>query len=149
MIIAFCGHAQFDRTEECEQKILSFLEEKAGDQRVEMYLGGYGDFDNFAYDCCKKYQRTHSEVSLLLITPYMTPEYQKNHLAYQRLRYDGIIYPEIEDKLPKYAISYRNKWMVEKADYVIAYIDHDWGGAYQTYQHAKRKGKLVFNLGKL
>ncbi|MBQ7948860.1 MAG: hypothetical protein IJ284_03770 [Clostridia bacterium] len=149
MIVTFCGHAQFHKTEEYEQKILAFLEEKVGDQPADIYLGGYGGFDSFANDCCKKYKETHPKVSLLFITPYMAVEYQKNHLDYQQTRYDGIIYPEIEDKPKRFAISYRNKWMVEKSDYVVAYINHDWGGAYTTYKHAKRKGKYIFNLGKI
>lgn len=149
MIVTFCGHAHFSKSEEYEQKMLAFLEEKVGDRSADMYLGGYGDFDSFAYDCCKRYKETHPKVSLLFITPYMTVEYQQNHLEYQKTRYDDIIYPEIENKLPRLAISYRNKWMVEKADYVVAYVNHDWGGAYTTYKHAKRKGKFIFNFGKL
>ena len=39
-----------------------------------------------------------------------------------------------------------DKWMIEKADLVVAYITHDWGGAYQSYRHAKRKGKKIENL---
>ena len=111
-----------------------------------MYLGGYGGFDNFAYDCCKKFKETHSKVSLVFVTPYLTAEYQKNHLNYQKTRYDAIIYPEIENKPPRYAITYRNKYMVEKADFVVAYITHDWGGAYKTYQYAKSKKKPIFNV---
>ena len=63
--------------------------------------------------------------------------------------YDAIVYPEIEDKPLKFAISYRNKWMAEQADLVIAYVNHNSGGAWQTYQHAKRKKKTIINLGKL
>ena len=146
MIITFCGHARFHKSEEYEKKLLVFLEEKIGDQSAEMYLGGYGEFDSFAYDCCKKYQKTHPNISLVLITPYLTIDYQCNHLHYQKARYDSILYPEIEDKPKRYAITYRNKYMVEKADYVVAYVSHDWGGAYTTYKHAKRKGKEIFNL---
>lgn len=146
MIITFCGHSQFTRTAEYEQKILAFLEEKVGDKPADFYLGGYGSFDAFAYDCCKKYKATHPDASLIFITPYMTVEYQKNHLDYQKKRYDDIIYPEIEDKPPRFAITYRNRWMVEQADYVICGINHDWGGAYKTYQHAKRKKKHIFNV---
>ena len=36
--------------------------------------------------------------------------------------------------------------MVDKADYIICFVDHDWGGAYQTYKYAKRKGKKILNL---
>ena len=146
MIVTFCGHARFSKSEEHEQQILAFLEEKIGDQPADMYLGGYGSFDSFAYDCCKKYKETHPSVSLVFVTPYMTIDYQKNHLNYQNARYDSILYPEIEDKPKRYAITYRNKYMVEKADYVVAYVLHNWGGAYTTYQHAKRKGKKLFNL---
>ena len=147
MIVTFCGHSRFSKSEEYEQKILAFLEEKVGDRHADMYLGGYGSFDNFAYDCCKKYKETHTNISLVLVTPYLTIDYQKNHLDYQKARYDSILYPEIEDKPKRYAITYRNKYMVEMADYVVAYVSHNWGGAYTTYKHAKRKGKEIFNLG--
>ena len=147
MIITFCGHAEFIKTEEYENKILDFLEDRIGYSSAEVYLGGYGGFDNFAYDCWKKYKQTHPNLSLVFITPYMTVEYQKSHLEYQRTRYDDIIYPEIEDKPKRFAISYRNKWMVERADLVVAFVEHAWGGAYATYKYAKRKGKFVFNIG--
>ncbi|MBE6601361.1 MAG: hypothetical protein E7637_02495 [Ruminococcaceae bacterium] len=146
MIVTFCGHAHFSKSEEYERKILTFLKEKVGDQPADMFLGGYGAFDSFAYDCCKKYKGTHPNISLVFVTPYLSVEYQKNHLYYQQTRYDSILYPEIEDKPPRFAIIYRNRWMIEQADYVICGITHDWGGAYQTYQYAKRKKKHIFNV---
>ncbi len=146
MIVTFCGHAHFSKTEAYERQVLAFLEEKVGDRLAEMYLGGYGEFDDFAYACCKKYKETHPKLSLVFVTPYLTPAYRCNHLEHQQTRYDAILYPEIEDKPPRFAIIYRNRYMVEKADYVIAYICHDWGGAYTTYRYAKRKGKEIFNL---
>ena len=146
MIVTFCGHAKFQRTEKYERKILTFLEEKVADRPADMYLGDYGEFDGFAYDCCKKFKETHPTVSLVFVTPYLTVQYQKNHLEYQKTRYDSIIYPEIEDKPLRFAISYRNKWMVKKADYIVCGIEHDWGGAYQTYQYAKKQKKPIFNV---
>ena len=146
MIVTFCGHSQFSKSKEYEQKILAFLEEKVGDAPASFYLGGYGDFDSFAYECCKSYKEAHPNVSLIFITPYITVEYQKNHLNYRKKRYDDIIYPEIEGKPLKFAISYRNQWMVEQADYVVCGITHDWGGAYKTYPYAKRKKKPIFNV---
>ena len=53
---------------------------------------------------------------------------------------------KLKKKPLKFAISYRNKYMVETADYVIAYVSRAFGGAYMTYRHAKRKGKEIFNL---
>ena len=146
MIVTFCGHSQYTETGEDEQKILSLLTEIIGDHHAELYLGGYGSFDSFARTCGKKYQETHPNTRLIFVTPYITIDYQKNHLDYNKDLYDEILYPNLEDKPLKFAISYRNKWMVEQADYVIAYITHDWGGAYQTYRHAQRKKKPLFNI---
>lgn len=146
MIVTFCGHSKFLSNKEYEKRIIDFLEETVGDISADMYLGGYGEFDEFAYRCCKKYKDTHPNISLIFITPYITVEYQKNHLDAYKKKYDAIIYPEIEDKPLKYAISYRNKWMVEKADYIVCGILYEFGGAYKTYQHAKRKNKKIINI---
>ena len=46
----------------------------------------------------------------------------------------------------KLAIIYRNRYMVDEANYVIAYVSHKFGGAYATYQYAKRKKKEIYNV---
>ena len=146
MIVTFFGHAQFPKSDEYRQKIVEFLDEQVGDQAADLYLGGYGEFDAFARKCGRKFQETHPRTQLIFVTPYITPEYQKNHLAYKQDLYDGILYAGLEDVPQRFAISRRNKWMAEQADCVIAYIDHAWGGAYQTYLYAKRRGKYIFNI---
>ena len=105
MIVTFCGHKKFCKSKEYEQKILACLEEKVGHQSADMYLGGYGEFDNFAYKCCKKYKETHPNISLVFVTPYLTLDYQRNHLGDKERNYDFIIYPEIEDKPKRFAIT--------------------------------------------
>ena len=84
MIVTFCGHSDFVQTQEYEGKILDFLEEKIGDAPAELYLGGYGSFDAFARRCGKKFQETHPNTKLIFITPYITIDYQKNHLDYNK-----------------------------------------------------------------
>ena len=146
MIITFCGHSQFRRSKDLEQRMFKLLEDKIGNEAADIYLGEYGNFDSFAYDCCKKYKQTHENISLFFITPYMTPEYQKNHLTHQSKRFDSIIYPPIEVVPLKFAILYRNRYMVDMSDCVIAYVNHNRGGAYQMYKYAKKKNKKIFNL---
>ena len=146
MIITFCGHSDYVGKQEDEEKILSLLTDLIGDSHAELYLGGYGSFDLFARACGKKYQQTHPNTTLIFVTAYITPSYQKTHLEYDKKLYDEIIYPELENVPPKFAISHRNKWMVERADYVIAYISRPFGGAYQTYKHAERKKKALVNI---
>lgn len=110
------------------------------------FSGGYGAFDSFALFVGKEFKKTHPNTSLVFVTPYITIEYQKNHLEYLKTMYDDIIYPELEKVPLKFAISHRNKWMVEKADIVVAYVLHASSGAYKTYKYARTKGKEIFNL---
>ena len=146
MIITFCGHASYTPRVGDEERLLSLLDEIVGDSSAELYLGGYGAFDAFARRCGGKYQDTHPATRLVFVTPYMTEEYQKSHLEPIKHIYDAIVYPPIENVPLRFAISHRNKWMAEQADVVVAYITHEFGGAYGTYKHAKRKRKTIFNL---
>ena len=130
MIITFCGHASYVQKDGDEAAMLSLLEELIGDDPAELYLGGYGGFDAFAHRCGRKYKETHPNARLIFVTPYMTEAYQKSHLEPVKPLYDAIVYPPIESAPFRFAISYRNKWMVEQADVLIAYVIHEFGGAY-------------------
>ncbi len=46
----------------------------------------------------------------------------------------------------KFAINYRNKWMIDRSDYVITYVKYIVGGAAQFQEYAKKKNKIVINL---
>ena len=46
----------------------------------------------------------------------------------------------------KAAIKKRNRWMVDQADKILAYIYRDFGGAFDTVKYAFRMGKPVLNL---
>ena len=149
MVVTFCGHSSFIKTPRLEEELLRLLEEWVGEAPADFLLGGYGGFDAFAYQCCKQYQKEHSKTKLIFVTPYMTESYQINHLSYEQGFYDEIVYPPIEDKPKRFAILYRNQWMVEAADLVIAYVQYSCGGAYQTYRYAQRKKRVLINLAEL
>ena len=56
--------------------------------------------------------------------------------------FDGTIYPDIENVPPRFAIIKRNEWMVKQSDFMIAYVNYPWGGAYKTLQYAERKKNI-------
>ena len=145
MIITFCGHSDYRRRVEDEERIFAFLEELAGNEPLELYLGGYGGFDSFALKCGEVYQKLHPNVKLVWVTPYLDPKHRKNP-DIEIQRYDEIVYPGLEQIPPRFAISHRNRWMVEQADAVIAFVSHEWGGAYKMLFYAKRKGRRILNL---
>ncbi len=48
----------------------------------------------------------------------------------------------------KAAIGRRNRWLVDCADWVIAFVYRDFGGAAKTVQYALQQGEKVINLAK-
>ncbi len=56
------------------------------------------------------------------------------------------IYPPIENTPPRFAILKRNEWMMTNADVIIAYVTHNYGGAYKSLEVAKRKKKKIINI---
>ena len=145
MIITFCGHSNYVQNAHDKEKILNILEIEVGDVPCEVFIGGYGGFDAFAFQCVKEFKKSHSNVKLSLIIPYL----KKRKDFSQTEGFDSIIYPDLEHVPPRYAISHRNRWMIEQADVVISCVSHQYGGAYAMYLAAKQKAKKIYNLGLL
>lgn len=59
---------------------------------------------------------------------------------------DTLLPDGIERIHPRYAIDWRNQWMLRQADYVIAYVTHEWGGAAKFVQKAIAQKKRVVLL---
>ena len=71
MVIVFCGHSNYIQNTNDETNILHVLEVEAGNTPCEIFLGGYGRFDDFALLCAKKFKQRHPNAKLILITPYL------------------------------------------------------------------------------
>lgn len=72
------------------------------------------------------------------------------YLPTEKNKYDNLtntIYPEGLETVPKrFAISWRNKWMIQQSDVVVTYVTHSFGGAAQFKDVAKRMNKLTIEL---
>lgn len=146
MIVTFCGHRDFQETDDVKGRLMSILATLAdSNETLICYTGGYGSFDRFAARCVKDAQTTAETIRNCLIVPYLTASLQKE-LKEREGFFDEVIYPALENVPPKYAILRCNEWMVERADLVIGYITHNFGGAARTWKYAKRKGIPLINL---
>ena len=140
------GHADFVISNLIREKIWKILCDSARQEKVELLFGGYGAFDHFAFMCGKDFKAFYPQTKLIFVTPYMLTT---EELKEKQKQYDEMIYPPIEEVPPKFAISARNRWMSNRADIIVAYVNHAWGGAYQAYRYAIGKGKQIFQLGKI
>lgn len=146
MVIAFCGHSSYVSSEADRKRLLSILEQQTKGEPCDFYLGEYGGFDRFAYDCAKEFKHWQKEARLVFVTPYHPSLIPVERIAFLRERFDEILYPELECTKPRFALSHRNRWMADHADLIIAYVSHRYGGAYSMYRRAVGRGKAVFNM---
>ena len=137
--VTFFGHK--DTPKEIEPTLRSTLIDLIENNNVKVfYVGNNGNFDTMVRhqleDLSHIYPITYSVVLAYLPT-------EKN-------KYDDLthtIYPEGLETVPKrFAISWRNKWMLRQADTVVTYVTHSFGGAAQFKEQAEKQGKNVINL---
>lgn len=124
MNVTFCGHAQVVQTEEVAEWLCTITQGLIEQGATTFYLGGYGAFDNLAASVLRAQKRRYPQVELILVLAYL-------ETAKDISGYDGTVYPSLESVPRRFAISHRNRWMVDAADAVVAYVLHDWGDAAQ------------------
>lgn len=117
----------------------------ANDSDFAFYTGGMGEFDSKCSAAVRKAKRTHPEkdIKLFLIEPYMKTEINESKDYYEAFFDDVLVPIELAEVHYKKAITQRNKWMIDRSDYLIAFVHRDFGGAYETMKYARRKGSIV------
>lgn len=98
-----------------------------------------------AKNCAKQYKISHPNARIIFVTPYLN-KWLDERKDYIEKEYDEILYPELEQTPLKFAISKRNEWMVKQADYVFAYVNTHYGGAYNALLFAAKHNKPYMNL---
>lgn len=138
-ICSFCGHGGISYSIEVQEKVKDTIEALITDGVDTFLLGGYGNFDIMAARTVYNLKSKYPHIKSILVVPYLNRTYNTDY-------YDETEYPAIENVPMRFAIVKRNEWMVNKADVVIAYVEHDWGGAYKTYDYAIKKKKQLINI---
>lgn len=142
MTCCFFGHKDapssiYDKLEEAIEKIIS------EDDVTEFLIGNQGKFDSMALKALRHMKEKCPYISYNVVLAYMPTE----KVEWNPYEFGETMLPEgIESIHPRYAISWRNKWMVNETDIVIAYITHSWGGAARYTEMAAKKGKQIINI---
>ena len=133
----FFGHGDCPETKYSNilQAIQNLITEK---NIITFYVGTQGNFDSLVYRALCNLRADFPQIRIYRVLAYLPKD--------DSLISDSILLEGIELIHPRYAISWRNRWMIEHSDYVIAYITHNYGGAARFVNEAKRKGKTVINL---
>ena len=139
MVCTFFGHK--DTPKNIEPTLRSTLIDLIENKNVTVfYVGNNGNFDTIVRrqleDLSHTYPITYNVV--LAYLPTKQNEYDD---------YTNTILPDGVETVPKrFAISWRNKWMIQQSDVVVTYVTHSFGGAAQFKELAERQGKTVIEL---
>lgn len=104
------------------------------------YVGNQGRFDAMVKSVLRELSEEYPNLKYDVVLAYLPHGKQMDSA-------EDTVYPEGLERVPRrYAIAARNKWMVERSDVVICYIDRTFGGAAQFAEMAEKKGKKIINL---
>ena len=139
MICTFFGHSDAPETIRFALKaVLLNLIDNGGAN--EFYVGNHGNFDRMVIAVLSELSEIRC-FRYYVVLAYPPTEKDSPYLEHTVLP-DGI-----ETVPPKFAIHFRNKFMLETADMVITYVTHSWGGAAKFKQMAEKKNKRIIELG--
>ena len=139
MVCTFFGHK--DTPKEIEPTPRSTLIDLIENKNVTVfYVGNNGNFDTMVRRQLEELSQTYP-IEYHVVLAYLPTE--KN-------RYDNLtntIYPEGLETVPKrFAISWRNKWMIQQSDIVVTYVTRNFGGAWEFKQMAEKAQKYMIYL---
>ena len=136
----FFGHR--DCPDDLQHSLRSVIIDLITNCGVDMfYVGHQGGFDRLVQGVLREIMREYPQVHYAVVLACMSSEHSVLGDTSDTMLPEGI-----ELVHPRYAISWRNNWMLQKSDFVVAYVAHSWGGAAQYVRKASRSGKTVINL---
>ena len=121
---------------------------------VDTFLvGEKGGFDVDAYDVVLELQKEYPDIRIILVISAMTDLNEMGvkdeiQVVERRGFDDFILPPKCEFGYKKLCIVYRNRYIIENTDFIIAYNKYE-GRVFELCQSAGRKGVKVFELAEV
>ena len=138
MICTFFGHA--DAPEHIRAALFDAIVRLVEGGVTTFYVGNHGNFDRMAATELHRAQAQFPHVVCICVLAYFPT---------QKASVLETVFPEEVATAPKrFAICYRNRYMIQRSDFVIAYVKRKTGGAAKCVAEAKRRGCCIVNLSK-
>lgn len=139
MTCTFFGHR--DAPESIQPKLRETVTQLIEQCHVDcFYVGSEGSFDRMARRVLCELTAAYPHICYAVVLAYLPPA-QNPAVSYPT------VFPEGLESVPRrFSISHRNRWMLDRADYVVTYVTHPTGGAAQFAALAQRRHKHCINL---
>ncbi len=112
---------------------------------TEFLVGHYGSFDRMAASAVTEAKNHYSHIILTMLLPYISPK--RDVTLVDGYAFNGSVYPEGLEKVPpRFAIPRANRWAVDHAGFLIAYVGNSVGNSRSLTEYAISKGVSVTEL---
>ncbi len=135
--VTFFGHR--DTPKETEPALrLTLIDLIENKNATVFYVGNHGNFDAMVRRQLDDLSKTYP-IKYYVVLAYMPGKNNEPD--------EHSILPEGIETVPhRFAINYRNKWMLNMSDIVVTYVTRKFGGAWAFKKMAERQNKTVVNL---
>lgn len=118
---------------------------------IDFLVGADGDFDRIVSSAIRQEQKLYSDINTYhtLVLPYIKKEISERNTKITSFYNSVEVCEKSCNVHPKKAFEIRNRNMVDRSDLVIFYVNHEYGGAYETMKYAAQYKKRIFNIGTL
>lgn len=140
MTVSFFGHKDTPSSVKplLEQTVQQLIREN---EQITFLVGTHGAFDLMVQSVLARALRDNPRIICRIVLSYIPVETNVRRYALPTLVPEGI-----ESVSKRFSISFRNNYMVNECDAAVCYITHDWGGAAQFVEKARKKKKTIINL---
>lgn len=139
MVVTFCGHRDVQYSDQFARKLHDVLCDLIAEGADAFLLGGYGAFDSLAAIAVHDLKSSFPHIRSTLVLAYLDRDCSGD-------LYDETVYPPLEGVPYRYAVSRRNRWMVDAADVLVSCVTRSYGGAAATLRYAERRQKRIVRL---
>ena len=139
----FIGHR--DCSKGIKEKLIFEIENLILYQNANtFYVGTRGGFDRLVYECLCELEEKYI-IKVVVVLAYLNRE---DELTYYDTK--KTVFPDCLTKTPpRFAISKRNDYMLQNAEYLICYLDNQFSNTYELVLKAIKRNKKIINLGRL
>ena len=121
-IVSFSGHRYEWENIGVEEKVKPIIERLILDGYTTFYDGDIGAFDKICSKIIFEMKKKYEYIKIFKILTY----YHENKNFEISSRYDGSIYPELENVYYKKIILEKNKWIIDNSDILICHINYKY-----------------------
>ena len=142
MTCTFFGHSECYDLDAVE--LSNAIEELIQEGVSEFLVGNQGQFDAMVRNSLRALQKQYPQIRYSVVLAYLPTERRPFE------DFSDTMYPEgLENIHPKYAIEWRNRYLIDSAEVCLCYLNRTFGGVYKFARLARKRGLRVINLGGL